>query len=167
MRRRRHDDDAAESEPNAASVRPKLMGCIGEDGEVELYREQPQVEVKILGHSIVARQIHGDSLGPYLNGWTLIYDDLRQPPREEFIGQMCAVETTDGSILVKRLYRGRTPGRFDLHSINELPIHLRTPGRFDPSVEPTMRNVALRWAALVLAFFPGRTVPASATDPRK
>ena len=167
MKRTHLDDEAIESEPPAPPTRPKLMGCIGPDGEVEFYREQPQVEVEILGHSIVARQIHGDSLGAYLNGWTLIYDDLRQPPTEEFIGQMCAVELTDGSILVKRLHRGRTPGRFDLHSINELPIHLRTPGRFDPAVEPPMRNVALRWAALVLAFFPGRTVPASATDPRK
>jgi hypothetical protein len=43
MKRTRLDDESMESEPAAPPVRPKLMGCIGADGEVELYREQPQV----------------------------------------------------------------------------------------------------------------------------
>ncbi len=50
----------------------------------------------------VAVEVRGDSLGPF-SGWYAYFDDRRESPSREVIGQLCVVGLADGRILIKRL----------------------------------------------------------------
>ncbi len=71
---------------------------------------------------IVAVRVRGDSMSGVLeDGWTVYYEDRREPPDESHYGKLCVVGLKDGRALVKKLYQGRRPRHYDLHSINAPP----------------------------------------------
>lgn len=80
-------------------------------------------------------EVAGHSMGLYApDGSLILYDDRREPPHEDMIGEVCVVGLPDDRVLVKRLRRGSRPGLFDLESI----------------VGETMRDQPIEWAAVVL-----------------
>lgn len=90
----------------------------------------------------VALEVRGDSMTGVANdGWLIYYDDRREPPGDEMIGELCVVAVKDGATLVKFLHRGSRRGRFNLESTGA----------------PTMRDQAIAWAALVTAIIPKAT----------
>jgi hypothetical protein len=87
----------------------------------------------------VAIEVVGDSLrGVADDGALLYYENLRNPPTETMIGELCVVGLLDERVLVKYLHRGRGPDLFDLES----------------AASPTIRDVKVQWAALVTAIIP-------------
>lgn len=74
------------------------------------------------------------------DGSLIYFEDQKTEPTPDLIGEVCAVETEDGRVLVKRLLRGSAPGLFDLESI----------------VGPTIKDVRLRWAAEITNIVPPR-----------
>lgn len=86
----------------------------------------------------VAAEIRGDSLGPIFDGWHVYFDDRREPVTPDLIGELCVVGLADGRVLVKKLSRGQTEGRFSLH------------GQFG---EPVL-DAELLWAAKVKSMMP-------------
>lgn len=89
----------------------------------------------------VAVEIRGDSMrGIGDNGWLFYFDDRREPVTEDLIGELCIVGLENGQTLVKKLYRGRGEGLFDLESTNA----------------PTLRDQKIVWAALITAIIPAR-----------
>lgn len=56
------------------------------------------------------------------DGWVVYYDNRRDPPDESHYNKLCIVGLVDGRVLVKKLYPGRKPGHFDLHSVNAPPL---------------------------------------------
>jgi len=70
----------------------------------------------------VAAEIRGESLGPLLEGWLVYWDEVRNPPTPDMIGQLCVVGLPDDRVLVKQLKASSAPGRFHLLSNTESPI---------------------------------------------
>jgi hypothetical protein len=90
----------------------------------------------------VAVEIVGDSMrGVASNGWLVYYDEVREPPTSDLIGELCVVGLPDERVLIKYLHNGRGPGLFDLESVTA----------------PIMRDVEVLWAAGVTALIPQRT----------
>jgi hypothetical protein len=90
----------------------------------------------------VAVEIVGDSMrGVAPDGWLVYYDEVRDPPTSDMIGELCVVGLADERVLIKYLHNGRGPGLFDLESMSA----------------PIMRDVPVMWAALVTALVPRRT----------
>lgn len=86
-----------------------------------------------------AVEVRGESMrGVAEDGWLVYYDDRRNPPDASMIGELCVVGLADGRTLIKYLYPGTEPGLFNLES----------------TTEPTVRNVAVDWAAVVTAIIP-------------
>lgn len=85
----------------------------------------------------VAAEIRGPSIGPYFDGWLLLYDDVRSPVTSDLYGELCVVGLLDGRVLVKKI-KPSAEGRFHLLSMSEEPI-------FD---------VELTWAAKVTGMKP-------------
>lgn len=84
--------------------------------------------------SEVAVEVQGHSMGIYApNGSLIIYDDRRDPPSEDMLGEVCVVGLPDGRVLLKRLLRGSRRGLFDLESL----------------IGETMRDQRVEWAAVV------------------
>lgn len=89
----------------------------------------------------VAVEVRGDSLrGRVEDGWLVYYDNRQEPLTEDMAGELCIVGLEDGRTLLKTPYRGRGRGLWDLESTNA----------------PTMRDVAVKWAAVVTAIVPRR-----------
>jgi phage repressor protein C with HTH and peptisase S24 domain len=77
--------------------------------------------------TLVAVTVRGDSMSGMLeDGWTIYYDNRRDPPDETLYTKLCIVGVADGQVLVKKLYPGRKRGHFDLHSTNA-PVMLDQP----------------------------------------
>jgi phage repressor protein C with HTH and peptisase S24 domain len=88
---------------------------------------------------VIAVEIRGDSLFPTAeNGWKLIYAGEQRLIEEEVINRLCVVMLSDGRMLVKRLTRGTTPGRYHLVSTNA----------------PTIEDAEVTWAARIKAIIP-------------
>lgn len=69
--------------------------------------------------SLVAVIVRGDSMSGMLeDGWTIYYDNRRDPPDETLHAKLCIVGLADGRVLIKKLYPGRKRGHYDLHSVN-------------------------------------------------
>jgi transcriptional regulator with XRE-family HTH domain len=85
----------------------------------------------------VAVEIRGDSLGAVFNNWYAYYDNIQQPPAEDLLGHLCVVAIADGRVVIKKLERGTSNGRFNLGSDSE-PIY----------------NAEVLWAARVKALMP-------------
>lgn len=91
------------------------------------------------GPSSVAGEVVGDSMrGTAHDGWLIYWDDVRTPPGEHMLGELCVVGLPDGRVLVKWLYKGSAKGLFNLESASA----------------PTLRDVVLDWAALVTNIVP-------------
>jgi transcriptional regulator with XRE-family HTH domain len=89
----------------------------------------------------VALEVNGSSMPMFADDGSLIYfEDQKVEPTPDLLGEVCAVETEDGRVLVKRLKRGSAPGLYDLESI----------------VGPTIHDVRLRWAAEITNIVPPR-----------
>lgn len=77
--------------------------------------------------SLVAVIVKGDSMsGTLEDGWTVYYDNRRDPPDETLHGKLCIVGLSDGRTLIKKLYPGRKRQHYDLHSVNA-PVLLDQP----------------------------------------
>ena len=86
-----------------------------------------------------AVEVRGELMrGVAEDGWLVYYDDRRDPPDGSMIGELCVVGLADGRTLIKYLYPGSEAGLFNLES----------------TTEPTIRNVAVDWAAVVTAIIP-------------
>jgi phage repressor protein C with HTH and peptisase S24 domain len=105
-----------------------IVGYVGAGGTIAFSdgqgpfgeAEMPPVEGVA---ELVAVTVRGDSMSGMLeDGWTLYYDRRRVPPDESFFNRLCVVGLDDGRILVKKLYPGRKPRHFDLHSTNAPPL---------------------------------------------
>lgn len=69
--------------------------------------------------TMVAVTVKGDSMSGMLeDGWTVYYDNRRDPPDETLHGKLCIVGLRDGRVLIKTLYPGRKRDHYDLHSTN-------------------------------------------------
>jgi len=89
----------------------------------------------------VALEVSGHSMNTFAPDGSLIYFENQQtPPDAGLYGVVCAVETEDGRILVKRLKRGSGPDLYNLES------------DFGPVIE----DVRLVWAAEIIAIVPPR-----------
>jgi transcriptional regulator with XRE-family HTH domain len=86
------------------------------------------------GATTVAVRVRGESMpGSAEDGWLIYYDSRQDPVTEGLMGKLCVVGCTDGRVLVKKLYRGRSEGLFDLA----------------PTIGSIEKDVAVRWAARV------------------
>ncbi len=87
----------------------------------------------------VALQVSGHSMRGLADDGALIYFEAQQtPPTPDMLGHVVVVETDTDEVLVKRLLRGSTSGRFDLESL----------------AGPTRHDARLRWAAHITAIIP-------------
>jgi hypothetical protein len=67
--------------------------------------------------------VRGDSMAGQLgDGWTVYYDDRREPPTQELLGKLCVVGLIDGRILVKKLLQGSRSDTFHLIFANASPL---------------------------------------------
>lgn len=64
----------------------------------------------------VAVQIQGESLGSFFDSWLVYYDEVRSPVTPDLIGKLCVVGLMDDRVVVKKIYRSRVKGLFDLKS---------------------------------------------------
>jgi phage repressor protein C with HTH and peptisase S24 domain len=126
---------------NVTSV--QLVGYVGAGGSIEFQQGQGPFGVVEMppreGESpIVAVRVRGDSMsGALEDGWTVYYEERREPPDESHYGKLCVVGLKDGRALIKKLYPGRRPKHFDLHSVN-------APPELDQPVEWAARVVWIR-----------------------
>lgn len=101
-----------------------IVGYVGAGGTIDFRDGQgpfgeADMPPKDASPSLVAVIVQGDSMsGTLEDGWTVYYDNRRDPPDESMYSKLCIVGLTDGRVLIKRLYPGRKKGHFDLHSVN-------------------------------------------------
>lgn len=82
-----------------------------------------------------ALEVTGDSMpGVAEDGWHVYYDERVQGVPDHFIGKVCLVWLADERVLVKKVFRGRDPGAFDLVST---------------SGQAPMRDEEVAWSAKV------------------
>lgn len=136
---------ATDARPSSSLVR--IIGRVGADasGTVLLAFADESFDMAPLppgGTSrTVALEVNGLSMPMFADDGSLIYfEDQKVEPTPDLIGEVCAVETEDGRVLVKRLKRGSEPGLYDLESI----------------VGATIKDVRLRWAAEITNIVPPR-----------
>lgn len=112
------------SAPTQRTIR--VVGYIGAGSEAHWYSEGGNLdEIPAPDYAewdAVALKIKGDSLGPMFDGWYAVIHDRRDPPTDDLIGCLCAVETSTGQILIKMLRRGSAPGLWDLYPAYGNPI---------------------------------------------
>lgn len=87
--------------------------------------------VEVVGHSM--RWVAED-------GSLIYFEQQRNPPSEDMLGDIVIVETEHEQVLVKRLLRGSRPKHFDLESQNGA----------------TLRDQRIVWAAEITAIIPPR-----------
>ncbi|MDE4910359.1 helix-turn-helix domain-containing protein [Methylobacterium sp. 092160098-2] len=84
---------------------------------------------------LVAVRVQGDSMpGVAEDQWLIYYDERVHGVPDEWLGKVCVVWLPDDRVFVKRIYRGRDPGTFDLVST----------GSYDP-----MRDEEVAYSAIV------------------
>lgn len=87
----------------------------------------------------IAVVVRGDSMAPMLSeGWLIFYSRDPEHDAAAVVGKPCVVKVVDGPTMIKQVRRGPTPGKFNLVSSNA----------------PMIEDVALDWAAPVLAMLP-------------
>jgi transcriptional regulator with XRE-family HTH domain len=100
-----------------------IVGDVGAGGLVS-YSGEPQGALDMASRppdaseATVAVNVKGDSMpGVAEDGWLIYYDERVAGIPAEWIGQICVVWLSDGDrVYVKRVYRGKDPGTFDLIS---------------------------------------------------
>jgi transcriptional regulator with XRE-family HTH domain len=105
-----------------------IVGDVGAGGRVT-YIGEPQgahdTAPKPPGASdvTVAVRVRGDSMpGVAEDRWLIYYDDRVAGVPDEWVGELCVVWLSDERVFIKRVYRGRDPGTFDLISTAYEPI---------------------------------------------
>jgi len=125
----------------------RIIGRVGADASGEVFFADSDARFDMVplppgGTSkTVALEVNGSSMPMLADDGSLIYfDDQKVEPTPDLIGELCAVETEDGRVLVKRLQWGSGPGLFNLESAAARPI----------------KDVRLRWAAEITYYVPPR-----------
>lgn len=127
---------------NATTV--EVVGYVGAGGTISFQDGQgpfgeAEMPPKGKPSAIVAVKVQGDSMSGLLeDGWIVYYDRRRDPPDEAIYGKLYVVGLADGRALIKKLYPGRKPGHFDLHSTNA----------------PALLDQPVAWAARVIWIAP-------------
>src|ERR1700730_2817486 len=85
-----------ETAKKPTTTKRTIVGYIGLNGEVFFYAVAPenleQIEIpELVTASTVAFEIRGRSMGAYLRGWHLLFDDDRLPPTPDLVGKLCVV----------------------------------------------------------------------------
>jgi phage repressor protein C with HTH and peptisase S24 domain len=89
--------------------------------------------------STVAVEVRGDSMrGIADDGWMVYYDNRREPPTPNMLGELCVVGIVGGGVLIKTLAPGSKRNLYNLESV----------------AAQTLRDVRVEWAALVTAIIP-------------
>jgi phage repressor protein C with HTH and peptisase S24 domain len=107
---------------NATMV--QIVGYVGAGGTISFDEGQgpfgeADMPPKDGSSVLVAVTVRGDSMsGTLEDGWTVYYDNRRDPPDESLHAKLCIVGLRDGRVLIKKLYPGRKPEHYDLHSVN-------------------------------------------------
>jgi phage repressor protein C with HTH and peptisase S24 domain len=107
---------------NATTV--PIVGYVGAGGTISFGEGQgpfgeADMPPKDGSATLVAVTVQGDSMsGALEDGWTVYYDNRRDPPDETLHAKLCIVGLRDGRVLIKKLYPGRKAGHYDLHSVN-------------------------------------------------
>jgi transcriptional regulator with XRE-family HTH domain len=137
-RRLRLFDEQDQEEERIAPRTVPVKGYVGAGAEAHFYAvsqgdldEVPAPEWATA--NTVAVEIRGSSLGTLFDRWLVYYDDVHRPMTPELIGKTCVVGLDTGQILIKKVIRSRTSGKFDLISQTDEPI----------------RDVEIEWAAEV------------------
>lgn len=118
------------SYPTRTSV--PVVGYVGAGGTISFGDGQgpygeAEMPPKDGSPSMVAVIVQGDSMsGTLEDGWTVYYDNRRDPPDETLHARLCIIGLKDGRVLIKKLYPGRKRGHYDLHSVNA-PVLLDQP----------------------------------------
>lgn len=105
-----------------------IVGYVGAGGTLSFDDSQGpygEAEMPPKGGSptLVAVIVKGDSMsGTLEDGWTVYYDNRRDPPDETMHSKLCIVGLSDGRTLIKKLYPGRKRQHYDLHSVNAPPL---------------------------------------------
>lgn len=87
----------------------------------------------------IAVEVSGHSMRGWIEDGSLIYyEETRDPPSDDMLGDIVVVGLDTGEVLVKRLLRGSEEGRFDLESVSA----------------PTRKDVRVAWAADITAIVP-------------
>lgn len=114
-----------EGAPRASDRQVPVVGHVGAGAEMYFAEGQgPFGEVQRppgSAENAVAVEIRGESLGPF-NGWFAYFEDRRDAPSRNLVGQLCVVGLGDGRILIKRIAAGRKPKRFDLWGASGAPL---------------------------------------------
>lgn len=118
----------SKSKPSHRGTVP-IVGYVGAGGTIAFsdgqgpFGEAEMPPMANGAHDLVAVTVKGDSMSGMLeDGWVVFYDNQREQPDETFWKRLCIVGLADGRILVKKLYPGRKPGHYDLHSTNAPPL---------------------------------------------
>jgi phage repressor protein C with HTH and peptisase S24 domain len=102
-----------------------VMGYVGAGSGVRPFDDGPfeQIETPFgTPPDTIALIVRGDSMMPELSdGDYVLYRAIPQNA-EDCVGRRCIVELLDGTVLVKRLRRGRDFNCYDLDSTNAAPI---------------------------------------------
>lgn len=101
-------------------------------GEPDLYVKLPERP------DLVGTMMRGHTMGAIKDGWIVYYYDLRRPPTDGLIGELCIVMTEGGRKLIRYLHRGHLPGTWDL--VTDSGNH--------------MLDVVLQWAEKVVLIQP-------------
>lgn len=111
----------------AADAPVPIVGHVGAGGLVEFSTEQQPLDEAPrppeATQFTVALIVRGDSMpGVAEDGFVVYYDERREGVTDDFIGSLCVCWLADGRTLIKRIFRGREPGLFDLVSTAYEPI---------------------------------------------
>jgi DNA-binding XRE family transcriptional regulator len=103
-----------------------LVGHVGAGSEAHYYADGDaglgRAKMPPNGsESTVAVRVRGDSLGAPFDGWVIYYDNRRDPPTDDLLGELCVVGLPSGQVLVKKLMRGRVAGHYDLWPVVGAP----------------------------------------------
>lgn len=110
--------------PGANVTSVPVVGYVGAGGTIAFDESQgpfgeADMPPKSGSSSLVAVIVRGDSMSGVLeDGWTVYYEDRRDPPDETLHAKLCIVGLKDGRVLIKNLYPGRKTRHYDLHSAN-------------------------------------------------
>lgn len=87
----------------------------------------------------IALEVEGNSMRRVAASGALVYyDDRRNPPTDDMLGEVVVVGLDTGEVLIKRLLRGSAPGLFDLES----------------EAGEMRRDVSVEWAAHITWIIP-------------
>lgn len=105
-----------------------LIGYVGAGAAINMYGagQGPFGEVDMPpggNDQTVAVEVRGDSMtGVADDRWIIYYDARHDPPHEGLFGKLCVIGLANDTVLVKKLFPGRQPNRFDLYSTNGAPL---------------------------------------------